>query len=75
MTSLPMLHLIRGSKLDFMKVAKPAFAVSWALIIIGCSYGVIRGKNMLGVDFAGGDDLYVTYRQIEPNRSVRPSTS
>jgi len=61
--SLPMLHIIRGTKLDFMKYAKPAFAVSWALIIIGCAYGVYRGKSMLGVDFAGGDQIQLGFKQ------------
>lgn len=61
--SLPMLHIIRGAKMDFMKLAKPAFAVSWALIIIGCAYGVYRGKSMLGVDFAGGDQIQLGFKQ------------
>lgn len=61
--TLPMLHIIRGSKIDFVKYAKPAFAISWALILIGCAYGVYRGKTMLGVDFAGGDKIQVGYKQ------------
>lgn len=56
--SLPMLHMIRGAHLDFMGLAKPAFALSWALILIGIGYGLFgRGKEMLGVEFAGGDSL------------------
>lgn len=51
---LPMLHLIKGAHLDFMKLAIPAFVLSWALIIVGIGYGVYRGKSMMGVDFAGG---------------------
>jgi SecD/SecF fusion protein len=70
MTSLPMLQLIRGSKIDFLGLAKPAFAISWALIVIGCAYGFYRGKNMLGVDFAGGDDIQLTYKQIVPVEKV-----
>jgi len=52
---LPMLHLIRGAKIDFMRWAVPAFAVSWLLILVGNGYGVfVRGHSALGVDFAGG---------------------
>ena len=58
---LPMLHLVRGSQLDFMKFAKPAFVISWTLIVIGISYGLYRGKNMLGVEFAGGDSLTFSF--------------
>src|SRR5205085_3084155 len=38
-----MLHIIRATKLDFMKLAKPAFAISWLLIAIGIGYGIHRG--------------------------------
>ncbi len=61
--SLNMLHLIRGAHLDFMRWSKPAFAVSWALILIGIGYGIHRGKDVMGVDFAGGDRLTLDYAQ------------
>ncbi len=61
--NLPMLHLVRGNKIDFIKFAKPAFAVSWSLIIIGMCYGFYRGKDMMGVDFAGGDSLTMGFTQ------------
>ena len=49
-----MLHLIRGTKLDFMKLAKPAFVASWPLIVIGIGYGVfIRGQDVLRRGFPG----------------------
>src|SRR3981081_1532540 len=32
--SVPMLHIIRATKLDFMKLATPAFIASWLLIAI-----------------------------------------
>jgi hypothetical protein len=31
-----------------MKLAKPAFVLSWALILVGIGYGVYRGKDVLG---------------------------
>jgi SecD/SecF fusion protein len=64
---LRMLSLIKGAKFDFMAWAKPAFAVSWTLILIGCGYGLYRGHGVLGVDFAGGDRLTLRY---EPGREV-----
>ena len=59
--SIPMLHFIRATKLDFMRLAKPAFAVSWILIAIGCGYGWHRGKAAFGVDFLGGDTTTFTF--------------
>src|SRR5581483_5350224 len=57
--SLPMLHLIPATlKIDFMKVALPAFVASWALIAVGNSYGVfVRGHDVFSVDFSGGEKI------------------
>ena len=64
LTSLPMLHLIRATKLDFMALAKPAFILSWTIILVGVGYGVfVRGHKMLGVDFAGGDSLVLRFNK------------
>ncbi len=59
---LPMLHLIRGTKINFMKFALVAFVASWTVIIIGNGYGFYRGKGILGVDFAGGDRLGLSFQ-------------
>jgi SecD/SecF fusion protein len=59
-----MLHLIRGKKIDFMRWAIPAFMASWLLIIIGNSYGIFyRGHDVLGVEFAGGDKVTISFDQ------------
>jgi SecD/SecF fusion protein len=61
---MPMLHLIRGAKLDFMKWAVPAFVASWTLILVGNGYGIfVRGHGVLGVDFAGGDQQTYSFVQ------------
>ena len=63
LTSVKMLHIIRATKLDFMKLAKPAFIMSWLLIAIGVGYGFHRGKGAFGVDFLGGDTIVFSYSQ------------
>ena len=63
MKSLPMLHIIRSPNLDFMKLAKPAFILSWAIIIVGIGYGISRGKGMVGYEFLGGDNLTISFKQ------------
>src|SRR4029077_2611708 len=51
-TKLPMLHLIPATmKLDFMKLAVPAFIASWTLIVVGIGYGIHRGSDVFGVEF------------------------
>jgi len=68
---MPMLHVVRGTKFDFMRWAKPAFALSWTLIIIGIGWGLVRGKEALGVDFAGGDRLTLSFAQEVPVDKLR----
>jgi SecD/SecF fusion protein len=59
-----MLHIIGNPNWDFMKWAKIAFATSWLIIICGMSYGVfVRGNNVFGVDFAGGDAVKLSFKQ------------
>ena len=66
-----MFHLIRATKLDFMKLAKPAFAMSWILIAIGIGYGIHRGKSAFGVDFLGGDTTIFAFEQKPDEALVR----
>lgn len=63
---LPMLHLIRNPHVNFMKYAKVAFAVSWAIILIG----LILGKKQMGIDFAGGDSLVLRFSQKVPVEQI-----
>ncbi len=59
-----MAHLIRNNNWDFMKWAKPAFIASWTIILVGMCYGIfVRGGNVMGVDFAGGDAVTMSFRQ------------
>ena len=59
--TLNMMSMIRAKGLDFMKYAKPAFVISWTLIIIGIGYGIHRGTKVLGPDFAGGDNTVLAF--------------
>jgi SecD/SecF fusion protein len=69
--SLNMLHFIRTTKLDFMKLAKPAFILSWTIILIGLGYGYFfRGSNMLGISFKGGDNLILTFAEKVPSDQI-----
>ena len=77
--NLPMLQLIKGEKIDFMKVAKIAFIASWVLIVIGNGYGLYRGTKVLGPDFIGGDSLTIRFDQAQkasmPIDKLRDSVS
>ncbi|HEX4119833.1 MAG TPA: protein translocase subunit SecD [Verrucomicrobiae bacterium] len=64
LNKIGMFHLIKNKKWDFMKYAKPAFIASWTIIIVGMCYGIfVRGNNVLGIDFAGGDAVKMSFSQ------------
>jgi SecD/SecF fusion protein len=58
---LKMLSIVSGTKFDFLRFARPAFVASWLLIVVGVGYGLSRGHDVFGVDFAGGDQLMLRY--------------
>ncbi|HUE37554.1 MAG TPA: protein translocase subunit SecD [Candidatus Acidoferrum sp.] len=62
--SLGMLHIIRSAKVNFMKIATPLFIATWifaiAAVIAG---GTMRGKQLFGVDFLGGDSITFSFDQ------------
>jgi SecD/SecF fusion protein len=70
---LSMLHIVKGSNIDFLKLAKPAFALSWVLIIVGIGYGFYRGKDVLGVEFSGGIEMTMAFKQKVEVEKVRAS--
>jgi SecD/SecF fusion protein len=62
-TKLKMMNIVRDTKIDFLKVAKPAFIISWVIILVGLGWGIKRGSGVMGVDFAGGDSLGMRFAQ------------
>jgi SecD/SecF fusion protein len=62
--SLPMMHIIKSAKVNFMKLATPLFVLTWTFIIVALAYGIIgRGEKLFGVDFLGGDSTTFSYTQ------------
>jgi len=70
--SISMLHLIPATmKLNFMRLAVPAFVTSWVIIAIGIGMGFHRGTSAFGRDFVGGDSTSFTFAQKVPSENIR----
>jgi len=52
--SLPMLRLIKETKLDFIGKRRIFYAISLIVIIVGLFFYFKKGKAAYGIDFAGG---------------------
>jgi SecD/SecF fusion protein len=63
MKEVRMLPLAKFKHIPFMNWGKMACIASAVMIVIGVGFGVAKGKKVLGVDFAGGDQLTLRFSQ------------
>jgi SecD/SecF fusion protein len=71
--SLPMMHMIKSTKVNFMKVATPLFVISWLFIFVSLGYGIHRGSQLFGIDFRGGDSTTFSFTQKIDLDQIRPA--
>lgn len=54
--------LIRdNTAVNFFKYARPSFAISWLIVLIGVGVIAMRGEKTLSIDFTGGDVVTVAF--------------
>jgi len=69
--SLPMLHLIRETTIDFVRWRKLCLAMSVVVSIAGMGYFLSRGREAYGIDFTGGQIQQYTFQRPVNPESVR----
>ena len=67
----PMLHFLHTENFDFVKYYRPAFIVSWTIILLGMAMVFYKGHKIYGIDFAGGDVVSVSYQQKLDPAAIR----
>jgi len=55
--------LLKETNISFLSYRKVAFACSWLIVAIGIGSVVVKHDSIYGVDFAGGDEMVLTYAQ------------
>jgi len=60
---LRMVSLLQNTSFNFLKHAKPAFIISWVVVFIGLAVVFVKGREIYGIDFTGGDTITVSYAQ------------
>ncbi|AOS45596.1 bifunctional preprotein translocase subunit SecD/SecF [Lacunisphaera limnophila] len=58
---LPMFSVLQNTNYDFLKKAKIAFIGSWLLIAVGVITVAVKGKDVYGIDFLGGDTVALSF--------------
>ena len=70
-TSVRMRSILSQTHVDFLRLGKPALALSAvAIIVLGVLFG-LRGARNFGVDFTGGSALTIEFKERAPVDAVR----
>ena len=51
------------AEIDFHKFRKPAFLVSWAIVLVGCFTIYDQKDQILGIDFRGGEEIVASFSE------------
>ncbi len=60
---LPMFSIVKDSKIDFLGARKYAFSIAAVLIVAGIVAVGVRGNDIYGIDFVGGDEIRVAFEE------------
>lgn len=71
MKSMWMMTILKTTKYDFMKFGKAAFIGSWLIVAIGLAVVAIKGKDIMGIDFVGGDQITISFTQEKDVGALR----
>ena len=69
--SLPMMHMIKSSSVDFMKLGKPLALATTVFVVVSMGFGISRGEKLFGVDFLGGDSTTFSYAKKVDEKAIR----
>ncbi|GAB5560570.1 MAG: protein translocase subunit SecDF [Synoicihabitans sp.] len=58
-------------KFDYLKFARPAFGISWLIVIVGIGVVAYKGDSIYGIDFVGGDEVNLAYTEAPDTGAVR----
>lgn len=62
-TRLRMLSIVKEPKIDFLAYRKPAMITAGLIIAAGIVTLFVRGDDVYGIDFVGGDEIRVTFTE------------
>ena len=71
LTKLNMMHLIRETHFDFIRLQWPAISISVILILIGMVGVYLRGSEIFDIDFTGGSSVQVAFKESKNIADVR----
>ena len=67
LAKVSMMHIVQGTKINFLGYRKPAISLSLAVIIGSMAYFASRGDRNYGIDFKGGDLIVLEANGVKPS--------
>jgi SecD/SecF fusion protein len=67
----PMLIKTKAPNFDYLKFAKPAFVISWLIVLLGIGVVAYKGHRIYGIDFVGGDEVTLVFNDRQSTSDVR----
>jgi SecD/SecF fusion protein len=58
-----MMSFLKPPSMDFVKWGWAFFRASWLIVLVGMVGVAIKGHAIYGIDFAGGDDVTLSFKQ------------
>lgn len=58
---MPMFSILENTGYDFLKYARIAFIASWLVVLAGVATVFVKGKDIYGIDFSGGDQVTLSF--------------
>ena len=58
---MPMFSVLQSTSYDFLKMTKAAVILTVAVLVVGVGALVYKGKEIYGIDFAGGDMVTLNF--------------
>jgi SecD/SecF fusion protein len=70
MRKLRMLRFLTNTKIQFLKLWKVSIALSLIMIIASIAVFILKDNEILGVDFTGGSQLVLNYKNYIPQDEI-----
>ncbi len=72
---MPMMHFLRKVDIDWVKYGKPAFILSWSIVLLGLVALFVRSDKAMGIDFTGGDQVTLNFAQRVDIAQIRAAAA
>lgn len=69
--TVAMQRWVKETAIDFLGFRRWSFVISWVMILAGIICIGVRGKDVLSVDFAGGDAVTMSFVERKPVAEIR----